>query len=261
MELESLINEHFDQLNENERHVTQYILQNKEKCKQLTIKELADRTLTSKSSILRLTQKLGFSGYSEFKYVLRQDESALYREQTTFTKLQEVDLAHTAKLFEQHNILPILKSIEEAKTIFCYGTGWGQRDALKTFQRNLVPLQKFPILVESLTEFEMASNRSINEKDMVIILSLSGDIKRAEHLIQLLKLKNVPILSITNLSNNKLATLATYNLYFQSTAVDFPEKKTYSMLPLFQVMDSLYREYVDYSRELSKNKLSKEPTS
>lgn len=254
MGLEALINEYFDQLNENERHITQYMLKNKEQCKQLTIKELADFTLTSKSSVLRLTQKLGFSGYSEFKYALRQEDIISSREQTTFAKLQEIDLAHTAKLFEQHNIQPILESFDNAHSLFCYGTGWGQRDSLKTFQRNLVPLQKFPILLESLTEFEMALNRSISEKDMVIILSLSGDIKQAEKLIQLLKLKNVPILSITNLSNNKLATLATYNLYFQSTPVDYPEKDTHSMLPLFQVLDSFYREYVDFREEIRSDK-------
>jgi RpiR family glv operon transcriptional regulator len=254
MGLEALINDYFDQLNENERHITQYMLKNKEQCKQLTIKELADFTLTSKSSVLRLTQKLGFSGYSEFKYALRQEDIISAREQTTFAKLQETDLAHTAKLFDQHNIQPILESFDNAQSLFCYGTGWGQRDALKTFRRNLVPLQKFPILLESLTEFEMSINRSITDKDMVIIMSLSGNIKQAEKLIQLLKLKNVPILSITNLSNNKLATLATYNLYFQSTPVDYPEKETYSMLPLFQVLDSFYREYVDFREEIRSNK-------
>ena len=71
MELEGIINEHFNELNENEKAIIEYIIKNKANCQEMTIIELAKETLTSKSSILRLTQKLGFSGYSEFKYSIR----------------------------------------------------------------------------------------------------------------------------------------------------------------------------------------------
>mgnify|MGYP001770350456 CR=1 FL=1 len=75
MELEGIINEHFNELNENEKAIIEYIIKNKANCQEMTIIELAKETLTSKSSILRLTQKLGFSGYSEFKYSIRKDIS------------------------------------------------------------------------------------------------------------------------------------------------------------------------------------------
>ena len=75
MELEGIINGHFHELNENEKAIIEYIIKNKANCQEMTIIELAKETLTSKSSILRLTQKLGFSGYSEFKYSIRKDIS------------------------------------------------------------------------------------------------------------------------------------------------------------------------------------------
>ncbi len=132
MELEGIINDHFHELNENEKAIVEYIIKNKEKCQEMTIIELAKETLTSKSSILRLTQKLGFSGYSEFKYSIRKDISKknVTGEKQDLYSLQIEDIETTKKIFEQTELTPILKQLDEAERIFCYGTGWGQRNVL-----------------------------------------------------------------------------------------------------------------------------------
>lgn len=49
MELEGIINEHFNELNENEKAIIEYIIKNKANCQEMTIIELAKETLTSKS--------------------------------------------------------------------------------------------------------------------------------------------------------------------------------------------------------------------
>lgn len=250
MNLETLINQYYSKLNENDLHIANYMMQNKESIKQMTITALAQETLTSKSSVLRLTKKLGFSGFSEFKYALRENEKNRAFSTSSFSNMQEIDLKGTAKLFNQQQIRPIIEHFHTATNIYCYGTGWGQRDVLKSFNRSLTNLKKFPILLESLNEFEVIVQRTVQPDDLVIIVSLSGDIKQAEQVTRLLKTKNIPILSITNLSNNLLASMATYNLYFQSTPIHFMEEDMYSLLPIFQLMDSLRREYLDYLMNL-----------
>lgn len=64
LELEALINAHYHELNENDLQILSFIVNNKQSVHQMTITELAKLTLTSKSTVLRLTKKLGFSGYS-----------------------------------------------------------------------------------------------------------------------------------------------------------------------------------------------------
>lgn len=254
MELEGIINEHFHELNENEKAIVEYIIKNKEKCQEMTIIELAKETLTSKSSILRLTQKLGFSGYSEFKYSIRKDISKKYvtGEKQDLYSLQIEDIETTKKIFEQTELTPILKQLDEAERIFCYGTGWGQRNVLADFLRSMIAVGKYPILLEAKRELEMASKSDIKPADLLIVVSLSGDIREVEKKMGILKLKGIPIVSITSLSNNSLASLGKHNLYFQSTPITQGDSEIVSFLPIHLTLDSLYRKYVDYTNGLPK---------
>ena len=254
MELEGIINEHFQELNENEKAIIEYIIRNKEKCQEMTIIELAKETLTSKSSILRLTQKLGFSGYSEFKYSIRKDISkqAIVGQEYDLYSMQIKDIEATKKIFEQTELTPILKQLHEANRIYCYGTGWGQRNVLADFLRSMIAVGKYPILLEAKRELEMASKSDIRPSDLLIVVSLSGDIREVEKEMGILKLKGIPIVSITSLSNNSLASLGKYNLYFQSTPVMQGDTEIVSFLPIHLTLDSLYRKYVDYRNDLPK---------
>lgn len=251
MDLEVLVNQHFHELNENDLQILSYVMKHKNKCQTMPIVELAQTTLTSKSSIVRLAKKLGFSGFSEFKYSLKNDSDKTQRDkaQVNFSSLQSEDNKATAKLFNQTDVVPILKEIYSAKRIFCYGTGWGQRDVLSDFRRNMVPLEKFLILLSAQRELQMAAASTITEDDLLIVLSLSGDIQEVKDEMTMLKLKEIPILSITNLRNNNLASMATHNLYFQATPISLKGEDIFSFLPLFQVTDSLFRTYLDFYQQ------------
>lgn len=119
----------------------------------------------------------------------------------------------------------------------------GQRNALNTFSRSLVPVGKFPILIESEKELELALD-NITEDDLLFILSLSGESKPSDDLLNLIKLKGIPIASITSLSSNRLANLADYNLFFQSTPMTKPIDPSYSLMPMFQILDMFHRAYI-----------------
>ncbi|WP_227874519.1 MULTISPECIES: MurR/RpiR family transcriptional regulator [Tetragenococcus] len=253
LNIETLINKHYDNLNENDQHIAKYVLGHETECKSLSIVQLAEVTLTSKSSILRFTQKLGFSGYSEFKYALKQ-QKASKQLQTSFVAMQQEDLLQTAKFFNQQNVTSVLQAFDQAETIYCYGTGWGQRDVLQNFIRSIIPLQRFPVHLQSQKELSIVLNGSITENDLIIILSLSGENKPQENILNQMKIKNIPILSITNMSRNRLASKATYNLYYQSTEIGESTDETFSMMPLFQIMDLFYRAYVDY-KQINLNQL------
>ena len=60
-------------LNDSEKEMIQYIKSHKQEVINMTINELAKILLSSKSSVLRLAKKLGFTGYSELKYALKKE--------------------------------------------------------------------------------------------------------------------------------------------------------------------------------------------
>ncbi len=75
MQLVAIINKHYEQLNENDLYMLRYILEHKLECQDMSIIQLSKKINMSTSSILRMTQKLGFSGYSEFKFALKNELS------------------------------------------------------------------------------------------------------------------------------------------------------------------------------------------
>src|SRR5580693_10753700 len=56
-----------------EQRVADFILKHPEELIYLTVTELAERTNTSESTVVRLCQKIGYKGYQEFKIMLARD--------------------------------------------------------------------------------------------------------------------------------------------------------------------------------------------
>ena len=63
----------YSTLSDNEKDMIQDIRNHKADVVDMPINELAKVLLSSKSSVLRLAQKLGYTGYSELKYSLKKD--------------------------------------------------------------------------------------------------------------------------------------------------------------------------------------------
>ncbi|MBV9438793.1 MAG: MurR/RpiR family transcriptional regulator, partial [Candidatus Eremiobacteraeota bacterium] len=56
-----------------EQRVADFVLAHPDELIYLTVTELAERTHTSESTVVRLCQKIGYKGYQEFKIVLARD--------------------------------------------------------------------------------------------------------------------------------------------------------------------------------------------
>ena len=248
MNLDAVINENYRSLNENDLHVLQYVKNNLALCSEMSIVELSTRCNVSTTSILRTAKKLKFSGYSEFKYFLRRDNDGV-RHVKTRDSIQELnhDIAQTIKVFQQNNLKEKLyQKIERAETLYAFGTGYGQRLMLKEFARCLLNVNKNLILIPASTEFKIA-RKSFRENDLLFIVSLSGNIESYKETIHNLGVRDIPMVSITNLGNNELASITKYNFYFQNSNIDGELKLNQtSFLTLHLIFHLIYEGYVDY---------------
>lgn len=250
--LESLYNEYYGVLTDNEKEVFNYILNHQTLIKELSIQELANNAFTSKSSVLRLTQKIGFSGYSEFKYYLNE---TLNHSLSTPAKAEEDfidDILATKKLFEQTNIQPILEKLANAPRIFVYGTGWGQRNVLNDLKRNFILCHRFVIEVTARRELGMTA-KTIQPGDVLIVVSLSGDVSMVLHDLQLFQARGVEIIGITQLQKSLLASIADDILYFQTTPYPLEKEELVSFVPIYCVVDLLVRQFLVYLEEISQS--------
>lgn len=62
-----------DNFTNHEREVAQYILKNADKVPGMSSAELAEASFTSKATVVRLSQKLGLTGYQELRLKLVEE--------------------------------------------------------------------------------------------------------------------------------------------------------------------------------------------
>lgn len=246
--IEQLIAEHQKVLGELDKDIVAYMLENKEVLHTLSITDLAEKTFTSKSTVLCLVKKLGFSGYSEFKYALRQEHNKQKVDYFSDSmSLQLVDIMKTLDLLEKVDFTEIFELIHNAKIIYAYGTGSSQRRILSEFATLLVPLGKTIIVIPNKTELDLTMP-VISNRDAFIVASLSGSTQNIQANFLALELRKVPIISISRLGDNFMNKHSDYAIHYQTTPFQFtPNQTTDSLMPLNVTMDYIYRKIIDYN--------------
>lgn len=124
-----------------EKEVAQYILQHPDQVVHMSANELAFASLTSKATVVRLGQKLGLSGFQEFKlklieelnqsqrisHILAQepitDESSYEDILNTLPSLYDKAITNTKLTLKKSEILRIHHFLLHAQSIEIYGTG------------------------------------------------------------------------------------------------------------------------------------------
>lgn len=124
-----------------ERDIASYILMNIEKIPNMTSEELAKASFTSKATVVRLCQKLGLSGYQEFKLKLVAEmnqsdrinkllENEPITDKSTSLEISQIlpviydkGITNTRLSLGDETLARIAKVLKEVERIEIYGTG------------------------------------------------------------------------------------------------------------------------------------------
>lgn len=247
--IENIYNEFYKQLTENEIYIFDYIMKHSSAVRRMSITELATILAVSKSTISRFTQKIGFSGFAEFKFYLNNEADNQHGDSEIDPIGQlEADTKDTFKMFRHTQIEPIVESINDADNVFLYGTGWAQKNALNDFRRSILLNNKFSIDISAPLELKIAS-ASIKPGDVLIVASFSGNVESVEGELRIFKSKGAILIAVTEMHTSLLATLADYTIYFKTTRFDYKEEAFASMLPIHQAANLLASAYFEYVRK------------
>lgn len=249
MRLQQLVHKHADKLSDLDNEMIQFIMEHPDETLAANIIELSEKVHASKSSILRLTQKLGFSGYSEFKYFLRQEQTtrlASENEQLLYDQ-QFNDIQQTLSYMKTMNLQPINELLDCSKTIYCYPTGFSQKKPLEEFSKMMLSLGKRVLILPNKTELDMAMPM-ITKEDCVMITSVSGETAEIKENLTTLNVRQIPVLTITMPGNNYFARHSTYHLEYYCTPffVGRNQRESLSLISLHCLVDYLYRSYGAY---------------
>ncbi|PSL44504.1 RpiR family transcriptional regulator [Salsuginibacillus halophilus] len=245
MRLEELMNEHYDEFNENDLHILKYVLNHKATSSQMSINQLAEACHTSRSSVHRLTKKLNFAGYSEFKVFLKW-ESQPAEQESRHTEILTNDIEATMKNLADTNFELLSNKLVSARRIFIYGSGTAQLTCATEAQRLFAVVNTFVTIIHDQVEFETMFP-SMSDEDIIIIVSLSGDTPALLPQARKLNAKGIEFISITNLKNNKLAQLSPAAIYVTSSPTATEKGAGLaSFIPFHIAIETLIRHFAEY---------------
>ena len=196
-------------LNNLEMMVYQYVIKNRDKVMYMTIRELAEASGVSTTTVLRFCRKLNCEGYSEFRVRFK-----LYLEQNE-PQHSEFGASEIISFFKSVNNEEFDKLADEAVDIILASeriifVGAGTSGALAKYgARFFSNVGKFSNHIDD-PYFPVTNDMAKNA--LAIVLSVSGETEEILRFAGQFSLHRCKVLSITSHEHSRLAKLADYNI-------------------------------------------------
>lgn len=253
MRLEERINQNYNHLNENDILIWHFVQKHKKECCEIAIEDLAGKCCISRTTISRFTQKLGFSGFREFKLHLRME----WEQEQLKTDVLIDDVCDNyqkcIKAVKETDMTEICEHIYKSKRLFAYGTGETQHAVAQMIKRMFMNAKRFFVTLSGKTELFVAID-DLNEEDMVVLISLSGENQLAVEAAKRLKARGVYTLSITRLSDNSLARLCNKSLYIPTDVLMTKADVSFETISMyFNVAELICVRYLMYLKKREEN--------
>lgn len=247
-----IVNQHYETLNEVDIQMVKYIHAHPKEITTMGTNDFAKVCHSSKSSVIRFTQKLGFTGFSELRNFLKwQNNPNDIGKDAAFKRRIFSDAQRTIRYLEENNWEKIYQALENSRNVYLLGTGVTQQNQAAELQRLLLligkPAQMIPASSQS-NEFKRIME-NITENDLIFVLSLSGENQHLFNVLNVLSTYHSTIVSITNMQNNLLSGRADYSLYASSSRSPNPtDWWLQTASSFFLLIEAFAFGYVDYCR-------------
>lgn len=217
MKFYEIINQNYSKLNENDIEICGFILKNQDKVSKMGIRTLAEEVHSSKSTIVRLAQKLNFSGYGELKNFLTWDNETNNKQMENMYLLPKLieDHQKQSEMLKHINWQPLYQKLDKVEHIFLVPSGEAQKNIAIEFQRLFLFVGKTAQIISghpSRIETKRAIEK-VTEDDAVIFISLSGENKDIIQLAKVVNVSRAMSISLTRDTENSLSGLSTFSLY------------------------------------------------
>lgn len=228
--------------NDLEMMVYNYVTQNKDMVKFMTIRELAEAVHVSTSTIVRFCKKTGCDGYSEFKVQFKlylKEEKEKRIKQTKDNCIDEIMyFLHTVTSNQyEESINEVTQVIREAKQLIFIGIGTSGILG-KYGARYFSNLGKYSQYIED-PYYPIGADM---ESTVVIALSESGETQQTLKLAERFKRHSCKLLSITNGSFCTLAKMSDYHLaYYVARHMVHDEYNITTQVPVLYLLETIGR--------------------
>lgn len=243
-----------------EQAVSDYLLSHQGEAMGLSVYQLAEKTFSSPSTVIRMCQRIGFAGYKEFRQavtcevaVRRMGQGQERREITRSDSLDEIvdkvtnknimSLQDAKDLVDTDSLRVCMKLLNEARTVLLFGLG-SSLYAARDLNLKLLRLNK-PCVVNDDWHTQLLQARNATEQDLAIVVSYSGETAEVVQCVKILRENCTPIVAITRRESSPVAELADYNLYTADDGAAFQTGGMSARMSQLNMVDILFAAYAN----------------
>ena len=260
------------QFSTTEQEIAGHILDNPQLVVDMSIHELARYTYSSASSIVRLCNHTGYSGYKEFRKAVTYELAM--REQTKRVEQKEiaysdsiqdiidkityaniVSLEETRALMDVTVLRSCVELIKNARVIYLFGLGASLVAAQDAYLK-LLRLNKLAVINVDWHS-QMLQAKNADERDLGIVISYSGATTEVVECMKIMKENKTPIIAITRCVNSPVSELADQKLYTTANESVFRSGAMSSRISQLSIIDILYTALANEDYEASLEQLSR----
>lgn len=255
-----------------ERGVAERILAEPQLVVDLSIHELAQKTFSSPSTIVRMCSHTGYSGYKEFRRAVtfelarreqtRQSEQKdLQRSDSLEQIIDKITYANILSLEETRDLMDVsilragAEVLRQARVIYLFGLGaslCAAKDAYLKFLR----LNKLCVINEDWHS-QLVQSCNATDQDAALVFSYSGVTTEVIECMRNLKKNGTPIIAITRCVSSPVSDLADYRLYTAANESLFRSGAMSSRMSQLNVVDILFTILANSDYEHSLSQLSR----
>ena len=238
-------------LTENEQCIIDYIIKHIDDISALSIRQLASLTYTSTSSIMRISRKLGYQHYHDFKYAIASkiksytlDNNELISDDNLVTIVNKLSAIEKNAVNDVNSVLTmtllnnILSLLEQYQYIDIYAMSANARIA-EYAAHLLSTVGKF---VQVYHDVDLMLNHSLNMKNDHAVFIVSKYSKNTHQIeaAKTLQKRGIPFVSITSKSETAISQYATYSIRLPFNTASIRVNETYFYTAVKYVFDLLY---------------------
>lgn len=189
-----------------EEQVLEYIIDNIDNVMNIGVRGIASANYTSTATIMRLSKKLGFTGFIDMIYniapLIDSKDTGIKEESSP---LIGTDIVFLSKHIEEDHVNQFVKLLagKTKKYIFIYAQGFS-KIAGEYFNKKMLGIGIKSILIDSIGSFE----NNLEDMETLIVISKSGETKEVLDKVKIAKEKNKLVVSFTKEVENSISALS-----------------------------------------------------
>ncbi len=263
------INSAMSKLRDSEKKIVEFIEHNQEEIIHLSITEVAERSETSESSVVRLCKRLGYKGFQDLKIHLAKevitpekhiheviekgDDVVVIKKKVFQSNIQA--LYDSIEVCSDEEIQKAVDAIAKARLIEFYGTGGSGTVALDAHHKLLKLGVKSFAYSDSILQAMSAS--VLTEQDVVIGISHTGSNTDVLTAMKLAKEAGATLICITNSSKSPITNISDIVLQTASKETLFRTDAISSRIAQLTIIDVLVAAVANQQYEIFYNNLQK----